>query len=149
MRGVFADEPVEVEVDRFPGEAGAQERALGHRERRAVRAPVVDRLVAGAAEQLVLIGVAEDLQGGGVEEGDSSRGVDNVQGVGGGRDGTEERLRILCRWSRDHAFIVARWPSDRPAGPTPGGLLAAATPPAASRNVGRVTDRRRSWRWRR
>ena len=33
VRGVFADEPVEVEVDCFPGEAGAQERALGCRER--------------------------------------------------------------------------------------------------------------------
>ena len=51
--------------------------------------------MAGAAEQFVLIGVAEDLQGGGVEEGDSSRGVDNVQGVSDGRDGPEERLRIL------------------------------------------------------
>jgi hypothetical protein len=107
----------------------------------------VDRLVADAAEQFVLNGVAEDLQGGGVEEGDSSRGVDDVQGVGDGRDGPEERLRILRQlWSRDHAFIVTRWPSDRPAGPTPGGLLAAATQPAASRNVGRVTDRSRRWR---
>ena len=116
----------------------------------AVRAQVVDRLVTGAAEEFVLIGVAEDLQGGGVEEGDSSRGIDNVQGIGDGRDGPEERLRILRQLgSRDHASIVAQWPADRPAGPTPGGLLAAATQPAASRNVGRVTDRRRSWRWRR
>jgi hypothetical protein len=43
-----------------------------------VRAQVVDRLVAGAAEQFVLIGVAEDLQGGEVEEGESFRGVDHV-----------------------------------------------------------------------
>jgi len=90
------------------------------------------------------------FRSGGVEEGASSRGVDTVQGVGDGCDGPEERLRILRQLgSRDDAFIVARWPSDRPAGPTPGGLLAAATQPAASRKVGRVTDGRRSLRWRR
>src|SRR5215469_4491111 len=109
----------------------------------------MDRLVADAAEQFVLIGVAEDLQGGGVEEGDPSRGVDNVQGVGDGRDGPQERLRVLRQLgSRDHAFIVARWPADRPASPTPEGLLAAATQPTASHNVGRMPTRRRSWRWR-
>src|SRR5262249_32144904 len=36
----------------------------------------------------------------------------------------------------DHAFIVTRWLPDRPASPTPGGVLAAATPPTAPRNVG-------------
>ena len=58
------------------------------------------------------------------------------------RDGPEERLRILRQlgWC-DHAFIVARWPSDRPASPTPGGVQAAATQPAGSRNVGRVLSR--------
>src|SRR5215469_16799582 len=97
----------------------------------------MDRLVTDAAEQLILIGVAEDLQGSGIEEGDPPRGVDNVQGVGDGRDGPEEHLRILRQLgSCDHAFIVARWPSDRPASPTPGGVQAAATQPASSRNVG-------------
>ena len=66
--------------------------------------------MAVATEQFVLIGVAEDLQGGGVEEGDSSRGVDNVQSVGDGRDGPEERLAFsgssVAR-SRLHCRLVA------------------------------------------
>src|SRR5215469_15082589 len=103
----------------------------------------MDRLVTDAAEQLILIGVAEDLQGSGIEEGDPPRGVDNVQGVGDSRDSPKEHLRILRQLgSRDHAFIVARWPSDRPASPTPEGVQAAATPPTASRNVERMPTRR-------
>jgi hypothetical protein len=98
-------------MERFPGQAGPQQRALRCGERRAIRAQVVDRLVTGPAEQFVLTRVPEDLHSGRVKEGDTSRSVGNIQGVRDGRDGAEQRFRIIWQLrSRDHASILTRWP---------------------------------------
>jgi len=98
-----------LEVERFPGQAGPQQRALRCRERRAIRAQVVDRLVTGPAEQFPLVRVSQDRHGGWVKEGDTSRGVGDIQRVGDGRDGPEQRFRIIWQLrSRDHAPIVTR-----------------------------------------
>jgi hypothetical protein len=71
----------------------------------------VDRLVTGPAEQFVLTRVSEDLHSGRVKEGDTSRSVGNIQGVRDGRDGAEQRFRIIWQLrSRDHASILTRWP---------------------------------------
>jgi hypothetical protein len=71
----------------------------------------MDRLVTGPAEQFPLIRVPEDLHGGRVKEGDTSRGVGNIQGVRDGRDGPEQRFGVIWQLrSSDHASIVTRWP---------------------------------------
>jgi hypothetical protein len=55
--------------------------------------------------------VSQDRHGGRVKEGDTSRSVGNIQGVRDGRDGPEQRFRIIWQLrSRDHTPIVTRWP---------------------------------------
>ena len=67
----LADEPILVDADRLPGHARPQERTVLGGKRRPVRAKVVDRLVTGPPEELLLIRVTENLERGRVEKDDS------------------------------------------------------------------------------
>jgi len=104
---VLADEPVLLDADRLPSETGTEERAFFDRKGGPVGAKVVDAVVAGLSEQILLFGVAEDAEGSWVEEGDSSIRVDDVQRVCDRGDSAEERSFVVFLRSHGHARIVA------------------------------------------
>ena len=97
-RAVLANKPILFDANRLPGQEGPQERALLRGKRRPVRAKVVDRLVARLSEQLLLIRIAENADGGRVEKGDSPVRVNDVQRVRNS-GGHEQRVASESRRS--------------------------------------------------
>jgi hypothetical protein len=80
-RPVAADEPILLDAHRLAGLAGTEQRAVSLVEGPPVWMPIVDRGVAGTADELVLGVVAENANRGRIGEQNHSCVVDRVRGV--------------------------------------------------------------------
>ena len=87
-----------------------KQRALVDRERRPVGAEGVDRVVAGAADELRRFGIAEDPGGGRIEEADEAIAIDDVERVGSGGDDTQERVAVDRHGDRRVRLIISSAP---------------------------------------
>ena len=107
--------PARAEASRRSGSAGAARTAPRGTASRP--GEVMDRFVAGPADQLGRVVVAEDFQGGRVEEDEASRRIGDVERVRGRRDGLEDGCRRGGRHGfGDHVRIVIRWQPGVPPG---------------------------------